>query len=145
MISIRPAEVHEIEKCAEAGRRFYEFSPYKAVPYCEKSMHELMKAMIDNKMLIVAFNDDKVIGGIGGNITPMFINNAYNMAYEMFWWVDDEYRGRLGLKLLSHFENRAIELGCVYLMMMTLQKNDVGTLYERLGFQQSETGYIKVL
>jgi GNAT superfamily N-acetyltransferase len=145
MIEVRPATLDDIPKCAEAGRRFYEFSPYTGVPYDEDSMRDLMESMIDQKMLIVAFNDGAVIGGIGGNLAPIFFNKKYTMAYEMFWWVDPEHRGKLGLKLLSTFESTALELGCSYLMMMTLAKNEVGALYERLGFSQSETGYIKRL
>jgi len=108
-------------------------------------MQTLMESMVDSELLIVAFNDGQVIGGIGGSIAPMFLNHAHSMAFEMFWWVDEEYRGRLGLRLLNAFEKRVRELGCSYLMMMTLSKNDVSALYERLGFQQYETGYVKRL
>jgi predicted N-acetyltransferase YhbS len=123
----------------------HKFSPYRDIPYCEHSMHQTMRDMVARGLLIVAFDDGKVIGGIGGSVAPMFINHAHQMAYECFWWVHEEHRGRLGLKLLKAFETRAKELDCSFVMMMTLSLNDVGALYERLGYEKFETGYVKRL
>lgn len=123
----------------------HQFSPYRDIPYCERSMHETMSAQIDAGLLIVAFDGSNVVGGIGGLTAPMFINRAHTMAFEQYWWVHEEHRGRLGIKLLRAFEQRSIDLGCSYLMMMTLSLNDVGVLYERLGYKRAETGYVKRL
>lgn len=145
MIIVRPAQQADIDRCVAVGREFYEFSPYTGVPYCESSMQELLHGMIEQKMLIIASDENRIIGGIGGCISPMFFNKNYIIAFEMFWWVDPDHRGRLGLRLLNSFEAQAKSLGCAYLMMMTLQKNDIGSLYEKQGFQPYETGYVKRL
>jgi ribosomal protein S18 acetylase RimI-like enzyme len=108
-------------------------------------MHDLMAGMVDAGLLIVAFDGPAVVGGIGGAIAPMFLNKAHSIAYEMFWWVHEEHRGRLGLKLLNAFQARAKELDCSYVMMMTLSLNDIGKLYERLGYERFETGFVKRL
>lgn len=123
----------------------HQFSPYRDTPYCVRSMHETMRAMVEQEMLIVAFEGAEVVGGIGGSTAPMFLNRAHSIAFESFWWVHEEHRGRLGLRLLKAFEDRAKALGCSYLMMMTLSQNDVGALYKRLGFEEFETGYVKRL
>lgn len=145
MIEIRIAVTSDICRCVEAGKRFHQFSPYRDIPYCEQTMTDSMEGMIIQKTLIVAFLDSEVIGGIGGNIGSCFINKNYTMAYELYWWVDPEHRGRLGLRLLNAFEARARELGAKLLMMMTLEINDIGPLFIRLGYERAETGYIKRL
>ena len=145
MIEVRPATLEDIPRCVEAGKRFHQFSPYRDIPYCEETMREGMEAMIDQEMLIVAFNDGEVCGGIGGNIGSCFINKNCKMAYELYWWVDPEQRGRLGLRLLNAFEAQAKELGCYLLMMMTLDINDIGPLFIKLGYEKAETGFIKRL
>lgn len=145
MIEIRAATLADIPECAKQGRRMHQFSPYRDIPYCEKSMHDTMAAQIAAGLLIVAFDGSSVVGGIGGLTAPMFINRAHTMAFEQYWWVHEEHRGRLGLRLLKTFEDRAKELHCSYVMMMTLSHNDIGVLYERLGYERFETGYVKRL
>lgn len=145
MIEIRPASLDEIPECIEQGKRMHKFSPYRDVPYCEHSMHQTMREMVARGTLIVAFDGEKVIGGIGGNTAPMFLNRAHTMAFEAFWWVHEEHRGSLGIKLLKRFERRAKELDCTFVMMMTLSLNDIGELYQKLGYERFETGYVKRL
>jgi GNAT superfamily N-acetyltransferase len=124
----------------------HQFSPYRETPYCERSMQDTLASQIEQGMLYIALDADGVVGGIGGGVAPLFINKAYTMAYEQFWWVHEEYRtGRAGLRLLNRFIERSKELGCAYLMMMTLAKNDIGEFYERMGFEPFETGYVKRL
>lgn len=149
MKEIRTATTADIKLCAEAGLRFYQASPYTDVPYCEESMQGLMAEMVDDGMLIILLEHDVVVGGIGGMLAPLFINRKFKVAHEFFWWVDPQVRGRIGLELLKRFEHRAKELNCVYVMMLALKSTDpenkMGTLYERMGYEKSETGYVKRL
>lgn len=142
---IRFATIDDIDRCHVIGEQFRDFSPYSDVPYCPDTVRDLLSGMIKEQMLIIAEDGNKLIGLIGGSYGPIFFNREYKIAYELFWYVDPEHRGSVGMKLLFAFERRAKEIGCQKLMMMTLRKNDVGALYTRLGFDETETGFVKRL
>lgn len=66
-------------------------------------------------------------------------------AQETVWYIRDEYRGRGGIKMIQYYEQWARTVGCKSISMAALASNDVSTLYERYGYKQAETHFIKAL
>ena len=66
-------------------------------------------------------------------------------AKETVWWIEPDYRGRSGLRMLAAYEDWARGIGCVSIGMASLESNDVSGLYRRCGYAPAETHFIKTL
>jgi GNAT superfamily N-acetyltransferase len=92
----------------------------------------------------VSEHESEVVGYLSGakNYT-MF--SSQPMAIEIGWFMSPEYRGsKDGIKLLSKFEEWAKENECEVISMGDLAKvQDLGSLYNRRGFELYERTYIK--
>ncbi len=93
--------------------------------------------------------DSEARGMLIGVKTPWMLNNAYNMAIELAWWVKPEHRGsRVAIELMKAYEAWARQNSVRILVMAALTDSDgerVGQIYERLGFKKYETSYAKEL
>ncbi|MBD7992825.1 GNAT family N-acetyltransferase [Ochrobactrum sp. Sa2BUA5] len=66
-------------------------------------------------------------------------------ARETVWFVSDQSRGTGAIKMLRSYEEWAASLGCNAVSMATLTSNDVSPIYERLGYAEAETHFVKYL
>lgn len=93
---------------------------------------------------ILAFEDDKPIGMIGGAIA-YFIFGGVKYATEVAWWVEPEYRkSGIGKELIEAFEYWANQVGCKFVSMSALDK-ELPKFYEKLDYSFAEVSYIKGL
>lgn len=145
MAIIRRAEVGDTEAAIEQGKRFAQVA-HPEMEYCADSMRVLMEQLITDGTLLVAEKEGAIVGGIGGIAAPYFHNRNYKMLIEQFWWVHQEERGSLGIRLLTAFEARAKEIGCTDVYMIALEHVDVQRverIYLKLGYRAAERGYRK--
>lgn len=92
----------------------------------------------------VMFIDESKKGMIGGVFVP-FIYTGEFQAIELCWWVDESIRHTgVGKELLRAFEDYAIGQGCKYITMISLD-DQVGKVYEKLGYALTERTYMKEL
>lgn len=101
-----------------------------------------------NGFIIVVRDDaNAVVGGIGGVLCSFLTSNALNCV-ELFWWVNPELRGRVGLRLLTMFEETAKALGAARVTMAYMEDSmpqKVKKLYDLYGYKAYEHHMIKDL
>ncbi len=143
---IRPCTIEDLRAIAEMGREFYSEGkiPGTIVPdIFEKNWKGFLESEIG--IVYVAEEDGKIIGTIGGLIYPD-TNDGVKVLCETFWFVSKGHRGRCGFKLLDAFEKRGMERGAKRLVMVhlsSLAPEKLKKLYERLGYVEVETHYVK--
>lgn len=134
---------------AEKGSCFWYEAPFKSIPYDVTSMCRTFRDMQSQGLLLVAYDNEKVIGGIGGVSGPAFFNHEFTIGSERFWWLDAAYRpSRAGLLLLRGIEEAARTAGCHYWSMLALEHSDperAEFIYTRMGYERSERMYTKRL
>lgn len=88
----------------------------------------------------------EIVGAIGGLIYPD-PNDGDLVASEFFWYVEKGHRGH-GLELLYKFEDWAKSSGAKRIIMVhlsSLMPEAIKKIYQRNGYSELETSYIKSL
>lgn len=110
---------------------------------------KLLVAMIDQGMLVIAEEEGRVVGGIGGLLSPIHFNDAVLTGCMRFWWVDAPYqKTRLSMRLLDRIELAAAEAGCKYWFLSWVEvghDRDLARLFRRRGYAIAEHEFIKTL
>jgi hypothetical protein len=136
---IRRAEVRDIPRLLEMGRKFAERARLvDHVGYDPHSMVQTFEAMIAGGHPV--FVGER--GAIGATQTPHPFNHEHIAAQELFWWSE----GREGLALLRALEAHCSE-HCHSLTKITreaVEPERTGRLYRRLGFAPLEHSFMKV-
>ena len=142
---IRLAIVRDVGNLGDMAYQFYEEGkvPGRLVPEVfERTWRSLIEANIG--VIFLLESSRNIVGGLGAIKCPD-PNNGEMIASELFWFVEKEYRGS-GLKLLKAFEAWAQEQGIKKILMVHLSELMPGKLkklYERMGYKELETHYIK--
>lgn len=118
----------------------------KIAAYDASSMERTFRFLIENDdgILLIAVEG----GAAGGLIHPPYWNLSERIGQEMFWWVNPECRGSVGLKLLDALEAAAKAKGATAWSMIALQSSAperTGKLYERRGYRPTEHSYVRSL
>lgn len=90
--------------------------------------------------------DDEIVGGICIIFTESMLDGVLECS-ELFWYVDEKYRGK-GISLLLHAEKYAKKRGAKRMIMIYLinsMPEKLEKLYTRMGFRELERSYIKEL
>lgn len=144
---IREATEQDIPALIEIGRKFYKLTPVDGISYCEQSIGNMIKTLIDGDNSVV-FVDDNVTGTIGGMVYPFWINATHLAGNESFWWVDESARGNLGLQLWTTLEKWAKNKGVKSFQMMALESSEpkrIENIYKRRGYVPLERVFVKAL
>jgi N-acetylglutamate synthase-like GNAT family acetyltransferase len=108
--------------------------------------YQLLTVLAED-VFLVAEEEGKILGVIGGKICPNFWDPSENHLAELFWWVAPEHRkGSMGLKLMDAFEEvgRILKVTSVVMVSTTLTPT-LKDVYERKGYTLFEESYRKVL
>lgn len=142
---VRPASFEDISQMVALGKQFYgEADLDKFVPYNSVSMGYMLRAMLenDNCRVLVAELKGRVVGAIGGTLSPYSYNFDYLVMLENFWFFDVENRRtREALQLVIDLKAWAKEKGAildVFGAFTHLQFERLARLYDRLGMEQRE-------
>jgi len=146
----RHATPADIPRIIEMGRPFWEQTLYRDTPYDPDSMDHFCRVMLDMNMLLVAEFDGKVVGAVGGVLSPLYANMDVLAGAELFWWVEEGYRGGGAGKLLLHgIEEAAAKAGVTYWAMMVLEgagdPERAAAIYLANGYQRAERTFMKRL
>lgn len=140
------ADLKNCVPCAKAFHNIYD----PGVEFCESSFLDYWSSMLDSGtgfMILVEHKDGDVIGGAGGVVTNFQTSSVKN-AIEMFWWVDPEFRGEVGLKLYNEFIAESKRRGAKRLLMAYMANSMPDKLekfYASKGFTPFEHHVIKNL
>jgi GNAT superfamily N-acetyltransferase len=139
----------ELEELLVILENFYKLMPYKQDLAKVRSTwvdtwHSLILTQVGK--IFALKQNDKIVGAIGFVIHPS-LEDGVKVCTEAFWYVDEKYRGK-GLSLLLHLQKYAKAQGAERMMMIHLSNSmpeKLKKLYERLGYKEIETIYMKEL
>lgn len=146
-MTIRFAGHRDIPALIQMGQHFHSSSPYaNLVPLDLATVERTGRTLIDGEdsAIIIALSGEQridihAVGMLGLAVYSHPISGV-RVASELFWWVEPEFRGHTGLKLLRLAEKWAVSRGAKVLQMIapTVQTEQ---LYNRLGYTKVETSY----
>lgn len=146
---IRDAELSDIRRLMEIGRCFETEANLveRKVPIDYDTLFDALKFIINNGIFLVAENKDNIIGVVGGILSPQVFNRNHIVSTEVFWWVKEEFRGKVGLRLLGEFEKKSKINGATHILFSTIGLNEkaMNRLYTKRGYGLLETHYIKTV
>jgi len=150
VIEVRRAETADMPSCLNMTARFHAASPISGVaPFDRDGMAVTLRGMIANPRagIWLALLDGKPVGIAGALLYPLYFNPAYEVAQELFWWLNPDARGSgAGEKLFQTLQTWAKDNGASAVFMIALADNRVGKMdsfYKRAGFQPMERTYMK--
>lgn len=150
---IRVAVEADISELIECGRRFFEATDLSkaAITYDEDSAAKTFYGLIQDpaSVVFIAENEQgKMSGMAGATVHPFYFNLSLKVAQEHFWFIDGNYRNkRDGIRLFNALEAWAREKGADIMSMASLSSssNSVRKFYQRNGFYEQETNYLRRL
>jgi len=130
------------------GESFLRFSPFnKFVPFDAKAAKEAIASLLEHGAVLVATNENEVIGALVGMVSSMWFNPDLRIATELGWWVKDEHRGgSAGIKLLRAFEDFGRRNGasmCALSDLVIDGDAPAGPLFKKLGYVIVERSHLK--
>jgi GNAT superfamily N-acetyltransferase len=98
-------------------------------------------------ILLLAVDDERIVGICGLKAESPYWSNEISV-HELFWYVDEEYRGRaVSGHLFKAAEEWATKTGAVELLMGALASTPyyIRQVYEMAGYAEMQTSYAKRL
>ncbi len=147
---IREALTSDIDGITDCAKRFFEYAGFESMglPLDEESFKECVTGYIENGVVLLLMDGLYVAGGIAGIIQPWGFNREIKICKELFWWVDEKYRGRNSLELLIEYEKKVKEAGADINLMISVNTHlqpKVNKIYNRMGYSELESNFIKSL
>lgn len=148
-MNIRPATAADLPDIVLMGAQFYATTSYAAyADYDPDSATAMGFFLLDNGVLLVAEIDDKLIGMVGLVVGSFPFNRDIKTAHEVMWWVNENARhSGAGIALLKAVEPACRAAGVAAIQMLHLENSppQAKMLYEKLGYQFTESCYTKEL
>ena len=149
-IRIRKAVEGDLPRLVEMGRAFFASTGYaRIVEFDGESTSRTLGTLIreEQGVLLVAEDDDNLVGMVGGMVYPFYFNLEHTTGQEFFWYIDPNHRNsNIGRTLLREFEMHLQQAGAKSITMIaldSLRPGAVGKIYRRAGYTASEHSYIK--
>lgn len=104
-LTIRRAATEDVPYLLDQLQRFDQFfGAGRSLYPDDATATAILSGLIKTQPFWVAFHDDLLIGFIGGALAAHPFNPDLVVLSELFWWVDEAYRGsKAGLELLTTF------------------------------------------
>ena len=144
---IRLAEDKDLDSILRMAADFWLQTQFNEPFEAEHTRHYVQMAFDQGLLAVVEIDGENV--GFCAAIKSFILGStkAYG-ATELAWWLDPEHRkGKNGIALLLFMEGLVKEQGIKYWTMVSMQSSmpeQVGRMYERMGYVHSETSYTKV-
>jgi hypothetical protein len=138
---VRPATCDDVAAIIAIGRVMHaESLHYSRYPYDERKLHRLALGMLEdpNSILLVAEQDEIVVGVLAGFVSAFYFSSARSAA-DLILYVLPEHRGSSAfIRLVGKFETAAIARRANEVVIAVSAEIDaektIGML-ERLGYQ----------
>lgn len=143
---IRLATIDDVPALVAMGERMRGDTEYRTRVKQNPAQMAATATMLIQSPDGVVFVADKgscIVGMFGAMAYPNPIDGQ-RVAGELFWWVNRESRGSLGVRLLRSGERWAAGAGAIRLEMFAPNER-VAELYRRIGYEAAETTFIKEL
>jgi GNAT superfamily N-acetyltransferase len=140
---IRAATSADVPRVVEMGLRFRRETNYQRhIAENPAALANMAALLVNAGGLLVSERERRIVGMIGFYLFPHFLSGE-QIAGEVCWWVEPEFRGE-GIKLLRAAETAARAAGAVR-MQMIAPTNQVATIYQRCGYEFIEAAYQRTL
>ena len=135
------AEEKDLPQCIIIAKKFTDFY---GIEYDEDSVKLMLEKIIDDGVFLLSLNNkNEITGGVAGLSLPNPWNQKQILFQEMFWWVEEEYRGgSLGIRLLFELESY-VPLGNKIIMSTLPQSNIKESTMLKLGYTLKELAFMK--
>ena len=143
-LNIRSATVDDIPSMLEPAEAFLEYHPL-SLTFDKEYMEDQLKELIARGVILIASENSKDIGWMGGIIAPIPFSLNDTSLVEMFWWVDPKHReSSAGINLLREFEEVAKQAGVTKVTMTATSKTPrLYKIYEKLDYVEVERSFCK--
>ena len=144
---VREIDSTELPLTVPLAKRFHDQAGFDS-EFSENRFATTLMTALEAGMLgaFGMFHEEQLVGVLLGIIGPQFLVEA-NLAQELMWWVDPEYRKTLdSVRLVLLFEQWAENNGAQAIVMARFTEADDNRLdnfYRRRGFREIETHYLK--
>lgn len=147
---IRKATHDDIPRIVEMAERFYASTDYPAIgPASKASLAGLAIITMESGVMLVAQTDHgEVIGMACLFIEPFTFNPSILVASELAWWIEPEHRGgALAGRMMRAIENECHGMDVNVIRMATLRNSppQAAAIYERMGYAQSDSHYMRAI
>lgn len=144
---IRAATERDFEQILEMSAKFWIETQFTE-PFEPDHTLKMVEMAYDHGLLAVVDIDGLCVGFCAGVKSFILGSTKAMCATELAWWLNPEYRGgKNGVALLQFMEGLVKEQGIKYWTMVSMESSmpeQVGRMYEKLGYVRSETCYTKV-
>lgn len=141
------AEVSDLKSCIPCAKKFHGiYDP--DVPFSESAFLSYWTRILDNNcgfMVLFEHKDGDIIGGVGGVVVNFQTSDELN-SIELFFWVEQGFRGSIGIKLLREFEKESARRGAKRIVMACMESSDpdrAERLYISRGYKRFERHFVK--
>ena len=148
MTTTRRAQVTDLNYFLEYGMSFWQQTPYKdSIQLDDNQIARVILDLMEHHYCRVVEDEGQIVGMIGCLLHPVFFNNDYIQATEVFFYVHPEYRSTgLGADLLREVEFEMKDMGVHMLALGDLTTSmDMDKFYTEHGYDLTERTYTKVL
>lgn len=146
---IRHAIHSDIGAIVAMSEKFYATTHYSRwADFNPETVESLATNLLENHILLVAEVDGEVVGMVGLFVAPFMFNHDRIGAYEVVWWVNPDAQGAgVGMELLAAIEPacRAKGVNAIQMVMMANSPPKAQAIYEKFGYNHSETSFTKEL
>ena len=148
MYNVRKAIFKDIPDIVYMGYRFLIESGY--INTCGFNVDDAVstaRSIINTGILLILEKENRMIGMIGGVLSPYPWNKNKIAAAEIAWWVKPEERGNRGsILLVDKFEKEAINMGATQINLhniLAMNGDKIARFYEKRGYQHLENTFSK--
>ncbi|PXX60683.1 hypothetical protein SAMN05660489_04391 [Pseudomonas sp. LAMO17WK12:I10] len=145
---VRDGKLEDLAAVVEMAREFWKHTMYDD-PFDADHVHFMASLALDHGLLAILEINGSVEGFVAGVCGPLLGCAAVKSGTEIAWWVNPRARkGMNGIRLMDHIEGQARSQGIKYWNMIVMESCDpeIGaTIYQRRGYQKSETSFTRIL
>jgi GNAT superfamily N-acetyltransferase len=152
MVELTKVTIQDVEEYLVLLKKFHSKSTINNfADFNYDSCKTFLLACLENPdiLILCCKNNNKIVGIAGGLLFPLYFNHNYKVVQELWWWVEEEYRGSCCGKIMyAELEKWAKEKQANGMFMIALEDQRIDgmvKLYRRKGFVGTERTFIKEL
>lgn len=145
---IRKATPDDLDSLEKLAIQFIKESEYQFSYSRKKSREFIWSFLVDKDKVVYVITDlfDTPVGMVAGMlVTPYFSDDLF--AQEIVWYIEPDHRGGSNsIRLLKLYEEWAKTNKAKYVQVSnieTLKGSSVSELYKRLGYEKTESAFLK--
>lgn len=141
---IREATEADVPQLVEMGLHFLRLHYADKLKENPEQIAKTLRDLLANPQGKVLVGGNGHIQGVVGFVVYPQLFSGEPVAGELFWYVEPEARGRLGLELLREAERTAVKMGAETMQMVSPSET-TSKLYEKLGYEYVDAQYMRRL